>query len=468
MRRFIGCFLVVAACAIGLTGTAKATDTTRELINLLRVKGDITEEQYQALLSQIEEDEKAKAKTGAAKTWPEWLDRFSLFGDLRVRGEGFFQNDVTARDRFRIRARLGVTAKASDELEGTLRIVTGDPGDPISTNQTMSELFAKKPFSLDWAYLNVKPFSTFGWERPYLTIVAGKMPLNGIMILAGNKEKKIADRKFDPAWRPAAIMGSELVFDDDLAPEGFSQHVAAVEATSGLVRKLGITTNQWSVKELSSGADAWVFSGQGVADLAVTSGIKLTFGLADYYVSGANRIATEANTSSSIFITNDVVLKDGTKAGGTQVKPKAENPIARFTGGFNMINPSLQLGIDTGMPSWPVAVMADYVVNTEANGDDDSGWAFGAGIGQTKEAGDFAFSAAYEYLETNAVVSAWSGSDMGKGGTNVKGPYVKIEWMPLKGLNLSGKNYFVTLIDPPAGKANPTLNRLQVDAQYKF
>lgn len=468
MRRFIGCFLVVAACAIGLASTAKATDTTRELINLLRVKGDITEEQYQALLSQLEEDDKAKAKTGAAKTWPDWLDRFSLFGDLRVRGEGFFQNDVTARDRFRIRARLGVTAKASDELEGSLRLVTGDPGDPISTNQTMSELFSKKPVDFDWAFLNVKPWSTFGWDRPYLTVVAGKMPLNGIMILPGNKEKKIADRKFDPAWRPAAIMGSELVFDDDLAPEGFSENVAAFEATQGVIRKFSLTTNQWSVKELSSGADAWIFSGQGLADLSVSPTVKLTFGLADYYVSGANRIATEANTSSSIFITNTVVLKDGTKAGGTQVKPKPENPIARFTGGFNMINPSLQLAIDTGMPSWPVAVMADYVVNTEANGDDDSGWALGAGIGQTKEAGDLAFSAAYEYLETDAVVSAFSGSDMGKGGTNVKGPYVKIEWVPLKSLTLSGKNYFVTYIDPPAGKANPTLNRLQVDAQYKF
>ncbi len=468
MRRFIGCFVLAGAAMLGLSATARAADTTRELITILRAKGELSDEQYQALLAQIEEDDKAKAATGAGKKWPSWLDRFSLFGDMRVRGEGFFQNDVTARDRFRIRARLGLNAKASDEIDATVRLATGDLADPISTNQTMSDLFTRKPISLEQAFLTVKPFTTFGWERPYLAVVAGKFPLAGVLVQAGDSSKKIADKKFDPAYRPAAIMGSELVFDDDLTPEGFSENVAIVDSPTGLVRKLGLTANQWSLKELSSGADAWIFGGQATADLAVGSSIKLTFAFADHYVSQANRIATEANTSSAIFISNNVVLKDGTTAGGTQVKPKAENPIVRFTGGFNMINPSLAATIDTGLASWPVSVMADYVVNTEAKDGDDTGYAFGAGIGQTKNPGDLAFSVAYEHLETDAVVSAFSGSDMGKGGTNVEGPYVKIEWMPLNQLTLSGKNYFVKLIDAPTGKPNDTLYRLQVDAQYKF
>ncbi|MFN7952965.1 MAG: putative porin [bacterium] len=448
MRRFIGSCVLLCAVTLGLAASARAADTTRELITILRAKGEISEEQYQALLGQIEEDDKAKAKTGAGKAWPEWLDRFSLFGDMRVRGEGFFQNDVTARDRFRVRARIGVNAKASDEIDGTVRLATGDPADPISTNQSLTDLFTRKPITLDQAFLTIKPSTTFGWSRPYLTVTAGKIP--------------------NPVFRPKAVMGSELVFDDDLSPEGFSESLALVDSKTGFLRKLNLLGNEWSVKEISSGADAWIFGGQLSSELALGSRVTLTAAFANHYVSQANRIATEANTNSALFISNNVVLKDGTTAGGTQVKPKAENPITRFTGGFNIVNPSLQAVVDTGLPAWPVTISGDLALNTEAKDGDDTGYWVGAGIGQTKNPGDFAFSVAYAHTETDAVVSAFSYSDFGKGGTNEEGPFVKIDWMPLPRLVVTAKNHFIKLIDAPAGKPNDTLYRLQVDAAYTF
>ncbi len=446
-RRFIAVVGLALLALVAFGGRARATDTTRELLVILRAKGEITEEQYQALLAQLDADAAAKAKTAAAKPGQEWLDRFSLFGDMRVRGEGFYQKDVDDRDRFRVRARLGVTAKASDELDGTVRIATGDPNDPISTNQTLTNLFTRKPVSLDQAYLTFKPSSTFGWDRPYLTLTGGKLP--GTVV------------------RPKAQMGSELVFDDDITPEGFNEVASLVDSKDGLVRKLTLQGAEWSAQEMATASDSWIFGGQGLTSLGLGAAtVTVSFG--DYYLSNANRIAQQANTDTVLTITNDVVLKDGTVAGGTPLKVDPANPIVRYRGGFNILNPNVQVGIPTWSSSWPATVFVDFAHNTAAQRKPDGYW-IGASLGQTVNPGDFAVSAMYAQTETNAVISALSFSDFGKsGGTNLKGPAIKLEWMPLSRLVLSVKNHFVTFIDAPAGKSNATLNRLQVDAQYSF
>ena len=49
----------------------------------------------------------------------DWLNRFSFSGDLRVRGEGFYQDhgpSANARTRMRYRLRFGAQMKISDEL----------------------------------------------------------------------------------------------------------------------------------------------------------------------------------------------------------------------------------------------------------------------------------------------------------------------------------------------------------------
>src|SRR5215470_5666528 len=88
------------------------------------------ESQQQALQAQTQAQAEQQAKavddlkrTAVAdvKKNIDWLNRFSFFGDIRVRHEGFFQDGVTARNQERFRLRLGTRLQISDEVEGALR-----------------------------------------------------------------------------------------------------------------------------------------------------------------------------------------------------------------------------------------------------------------------------------------------------------------------------------------------------------
>ncbi|MFT7464606.1 MAG: hypothetical protein ACI9EF_002962 [Pseudohongiellaceae bacterium] len=63
-------------------------------------------------------------------------------GDLRLRHETrFSQDDAGARNRDRVRLRLGAEYAINDELNVAARLVTGARGDPNSTHQTLGSVF---------------------------------------------------------------------------------------------------------------------------------------------------------------------------------------------------------------------------------------------------------------------------------------------------------------------------------------
>ncbi|MFN7955224.1 MAG: putative porin [bacterium] len=447
LSMLLGAFSPAAA----QTGTGNPT-VDQKLLEMLRADGKLSDEQYMLLRAQADAEAKAASTAAATISKADWLDRFSLFGDLRVRGEAFFQDDVTTRYRERFRARIGVKAAATPELEAQLRLATGDPGDPISEMQTMSELFTRKPVNLDLAYLSVKPTKSLGWDRPWLTVMGGKLS--------------------SPLWKPRTNFGSEIVFDEDLAPEGFQQIVNLSDSADGWLRKLEVQAFEWSAKEIATSGDSWIFGGQASTSVAVGSAVVVSLGVGDYHFSSPERIAQELNSNGKINLTNSLVLKDGTVVkGGTPFKAPTDkpNPVADFLYGFNVLNPAIAVAVDTGAAAWPVSAYADYAHNTEASDGKSSAMGFGVAMGQTKNAGEIAAGVGWQRIETNAVVSSFAGSDFGKnGGTNVEGPVVKLDWMPLARLVLTGRSFFVKQIEIAKGKPNATVTRLQLDANYTF
>ncbi len=72
-------------------------------------------------------------------------------------------------------------------------------------------------------------------------------------------------------------------------------------------------------------------------------------------------------------------------------------------------------------------------------------------------------------METDSVLSMLTLSDYGRrGGTNVQGPIVKLDYMLFPRLTLTTKGYFVNFIDRPKGLTNSMVNRLQFDALLAF
>ena len=147
------------------------------------------------------------------------------------------------------------------------------------------------------------------------------------------------------------------------------------------------------------------------------------------------------------------VGEDGTVVrGGDVITPNADNPIRRFAGGFHLFNAGAQFAWDTGHARWPFTMMVDFAHNFQSKFGDDNAYIIGAGLGQTRNPGDWAFSAAWTRVETDAVLSMFTLSDYGRrGGTNVQGPIAKIDYMLLPRLTLTAKGYFVNFIDRPNG-----------------
>jgi hypothetical protein len=456
--------LLRAKGILGESDVAQLQGPTTPRTSMVAAAPEITERlarvesQQQALQAQAQAqtEQQSKAveelkKTAVAdvKKSIDWLNRLSFFGDIRVRHEGFYQNGLEARNRQRLRLRFGARLTVSDEVEGNLRLASGNPNEITSNNQTMTDVFTRKPINIDNAYITLRPYKLLGWEKPYVSITGGKFSVN--------------------FFRPRAVMSSELVFDEDLTPEGAAEEFTLFEGKD-VLRNVKLAAGQWAIKEFAADRNSYMVGEQLQATFAPTPKTQLTVAAGDYYFFRSDAVAQERNNNSSLVLTNSVILRNGKLApGGNLITPSAANPIQRFAGGFNIMNAGGQLTLDTGHAKWPFTLMVDYAHNTEAKLGMNDAYLVGAGIGQTRDPGDVAFSAAWTRVETDSVISLFTLSDFGRnGGTNVQGPIVKVDYLLLPRLTLTAKGYFVNFIDRPVGQTNSTVNRMQLDALFAF
>ena len=443
-----------------------------------------TQEQVEELHRQLEEQKAAAqatqkkvdeatitAKTANAETkkltsLPDWLSKTTLFGDVRYRQEGFYhqpsQNgqDVTARNRERVRARLGVRVAPADEISATIRAASGNPNDPISTNETLTNDFTRKNWNLDWAYLNFTPAQSFGIRPGAVSILAGKFPLT-------------------------MFRTDELVLDEDLSPEGLNETVQLLSQPHGALDQLKLHGFQWTFQEVSNKQDGWTLGGQLNPSMHLGN-LQLEAGLAQYYWLNADLIAqnlsrnttaftasgapvANPNFNSQLVNTNLLVVK--TIQPPTTTPGKTPAPFTAITGyqsGFNETNFTLGATIPNVFRAKPLRLWADYVYNWDAAIDDAQGYQLGLRLGQTKVKGDWSVYGFYEWLGQEAVISSFTCSEFGTQGTNLQGPSVGIDYQLLNPLTISARSYFTNYINRPANTSNPTLSRVQLDAVVKF
>lgn len=462
-----------AAAAVVLCGSGVRA---KDLGDLLLQKGLITEEELQ----QVREEEKQKTaaeasqrETLAAKV-PKWLDRLTPFGDLRLRDEGFYQQDLHARDRFRLRGRIGLLANVADEISGTLRLATGNSDNPISTNQTLGDTFTSKTINLDWAYLTLKPGKTFGLEPGRFSITAGKFGIN--------------TQRF-----------SELVWDDDVSPEGATETLTLVQQRDGWLRGLRLHALQWIVDEVADGADPWISGSQFVGEAAPNATTSWTLAVADYYFDHTNAVARKflnpyddppANTKPNSNFNNQL-------ANSNAVVRDSTGKILKYRSAFNVVNAGSEFdAADPAGVGIPAGVYADVAYNTAADGR-NLGLYAGGGIGRAgkdwyhdalRNQGDWGLAYTYAWIEQDAVLSLFTYSEINefsthpasvggsrptqKGGTNLSAHIVRLDYVALASLQLTAKVHFINALDRGISNvpltANPTLVRTQLDALLRF
>lgn len=448
---------VVAAAVIGFG--LVATATAKDLGDILVEKGLITKEELQ----QAREEEKQKSaaeesrREAISAKLPKWLSMFTPFGDVRLRTEGFYADNLNARTRERLRARIGVTVAPTDEVSATIRLASGDASDPISTNQSFQNTFTRKSINLDWAYLTVRPAGTFGLEPGWGFFMGGKMPVQAYRV-------------------------SELVFDDDLSPEGAQEQLVLAEHREGAFRGLKVNGFQWVVDEFSSAGDPWMIGGQVVSDFAVgDKGPLVTVALADYSYQSMNKVAAKflepssKNYNSQLAISNDL-------------RHNPDGKINGFDSGFNILNLNGEVNFPNVWKTYGAGLFGDFAYNTQAD-DRGTGFALGAGFGSSgrgwytnnlKNPGDWAVAYAYERIEQDAVPAMFAYSDAAfvtsdgtiAGSTNVQFSMLRLDYMLFPGFQLTAKTHFINSLDREtasgATSGNATLVRTQLDASLKF
>ena len=123
--------------------------------------------------------------------------------------------------------------------------------------------------------------------------------------------------------------------------------------------------------------------------------------------------------------------------------------------------------VNTKLAGVPATFFADFVQNTESDADEDTGYAVGFKLGKAKGRGDIEFGYMYEDLEADAVYAAFTDSDFGGGGTDVKGHKLSAAIGLSKNTKL-GITYFDNEYGDFTRGEEFDYDRVQVDLATKF
>jgi len=379
--------------------------------------------QEKTLDEKIEQAAAPKPEERKADIIPEslkWASKLNWSGDFRYRYE-YIDDDskTTDRHRNRIRARLGLDARLSDEWNLGFRLATSegqDEGDPVSTNQTLGGAFGKKPIWLDLAYLGYHP----QWCKG-LDITAGKIPF--------------------PFYRPGS---NQLIWDSDLTPEGGALHYGT---SLGEKTSVHVNAGGFWVAERSSAADTALWGAQAYLKHEIDGPTYVLGGAGGYWygnLQGQEALSLQWESNADFF--------GNSNAGGV------------YTSKYDLIELFGEFGTEIG--KMPVAVFGDWVRNTEAlDTSQDTGWLVGTVINKATKPGSWQLEYNYRDVELDAAVGQFTDSDFLGGGTGGQGHLFSLGYVLVNNVT-TALTYFADEFD--GRKGNVDYDRLQLDLVVKF
>ena len=426
------------------------------------------------------------------------LGRFRFNGDIRVRGESFFQDvpGFADRNRARIRVRFGFDGKLNEDFTGGIYLATGSLGDPTTTNETLTNNFDRKTIGLDRGFITYNPVA-----HKWISLTGGK---------------------FAYQWQRTAVTG-----DPDINPEGFNEKFS-FDLNSRVIKNFTVQGIQLLFNESNVSVPSTAISGQDSYALGAQVSAKLKFGawttMPSFLSLKWNR--PDALLQSSAF----AVQATTTGTGGT--KPAGPFPVpgegqgcqkvlngpsfppcpfapngmtnatfvdatgkAHFYSGFNYADFILNNQISIGAERWPINLIAEYLQNLDATappldstgkvlpdlGPQNKEYGFDFSVGQQKKKNDLQIGYAWLRQEQDAVLASFAESDQ-RTPTNLIQNRVYALWRLRANTTASvtwwhGRVLNSALINnaalaqktvTKAGQREPYLNRFQFDLIYSF
>ena len=454
---------LITRAAINPLTEASSSKTEEGVIRVPYVPESVKKE----IREQIKHEVLAQAKNerwGDPGALPDWVGRFKLDGDVRLRYQkDIFQKDnftptqlapfgininntLEDRERLRLRARLNVKAKVTDDLVAGLRLTTGNTTEPVSTNQTLGTSFNKYSVMFDQVYLKYDPYR-------WLSASGGRIP--------------------NP-W-----FSTDLVWDKDLNFEGVAATLKP-RITDNLTGFL--TGGAFPLQEIESSdtvkaKSKWLYGVQGGGEWISDNQSKFKVGLAYYqYMNVAGKPNTVLN-STNFNGTAPQFRQKGNSVFNIDNDGNPATNLWALSSNFREINLTASADFAAFDPVH-VIVTGDYVKNVGFNrseilqrtGQDIEPRVKGyqtkvtLGMLDTYKLGDWQAYVGYRHLERDAVLDAFTDSDFHLGGTDTKGYFVGGNYGIGKNAWLSMRYMSADAIDGPP----LAIDVLQVDLNAKF
>ncbi len=393
----------------------------------------------------------AKLETAVAdqqkKSESKWknLGNFSFSGDARIRYEPFFGGGAAAspapdsRHRARFRLRFNVAARLSNEWNAGFTLASGDDLDPISTNQTFTSFFERKPVNIDKAFIEYRP----QWAK---------------QMLGETGELTLTAGKFAAPW-----YRTEMTLDNDLNPEGVSE-VLSFGVKTAVLKRLTFIGFQLPFNEVGSGPDSFLHGGQFQSHWKFGDRVKFATYVAFFDWNRADPIRAAQS--------------GGTLSGSTN--RNAATP-SQFGSKFGILDLIARWDVQTPSPRWPLMFQFNFATNTRActnlvniapprpacNPRDRHAHWMEMQLGQTREVGDFNFGYTFLRIEREAVLGAFNFSDL-RAPSNVLSHRLNFGYQTHKNITLGFTGLFGRQLTTSSSAEERILKRLQLDLIYKF
>jgi hypothetical protein len=433
------------------------------------------------------------------------VGRFRYSGDVRIRGESYFQTGVPDDNLARIRVRFGMDGQLNQDFIAGIALATGSLGNPTSTNETLTNVFDRKTIALDRGFITYNPVA-----HSWLSLTGGK---------------------FAYPWQRTSV-----TFDPDLNPEGFDEKASF--NFSGPVQNVNIQGiellyNQANGKPGIPSQDSYAL-GMQIAGRIVFGPWTVTPSFLSLKWNRPDAILQQSAFATGATTTG---YQPPTPTGGPTPSPITGIPIPgegqgcakgtsfpsfppcvfapngmtnatyvdskgvpHFYSGYNYADFILPNQIQTGFARLPVNILLEFLDNLDAEnhplntkgavirtlGSQNKEYGFDVGVGQVKNKNDIQVGYAWYREEQDAAIASFVESDQ-RAPTNIlqnriyalwkvrSNTLASFTWWHGRALNTNLENNValfnnyssVATITKP-GQQEPYLNRLQFDLIYTF
>jgi hypothetical protein len=433
------------------------------------------------------------------------VGRFRFSGDVRIRGESYFQSGVPDDNLARIRVRFGMDGQLNQDFIAGFALATGSLGNPTSTNETLTNVFDRKTIALDRGFITYNPVA-----HSWLTLTGGKFPY---------------------PWQRTSV-----TFDPDLNPEGFDEK-ASFDFSGPLqnvnIQGIELLYNQANGKPGIPSQDSYAL-GMQIAGRFVFGPWTVTPSFLSLKWNRPDAILQESAFATAATTTG---YQPPTPTGGPTPSPITGIPIPgegqgcakgtsfpsfppcvfapngmtnatyvdskgvpHFYSGYNYADFILPNQIQTGFTRLPVNILLEFLDNLDAEshplntkgavistlGSQNKEYGFDVSVGQVKNKNDIQVGYAWYREEQDAAIASFVESDQ-RAPTNIlqnriyalwklrANTLASFTWWHGRALNTNLENNValfnnyssVATITKP-GQQEPYLNRLQFDLIYTF